>query len=322
MHEANRTPRWSEPTDRVLRKSGWYPQRSVPTVTWESILRERGGFVAHEAAQRFLAEFGGLHNDGWPAGPDTAKSPFRVDPLRAQWDRATFHRYSTEAGVSLYPVGQANNRTSYLAVAENGAVYLGEEEIRLLAPSGDEALDRLVGTRCSGSQPGEVTWVARPVRNLLGDEAVAGDGGDSSRWSEATSRTLRRAGWYPGRAVPVDTWEKILHDADGGFRMPDAARTFLAEFGGVALDREDLASVGGRGRDFQIDPLLAKWDFEIFEEMSEEVENYLYPLGMTDRGNFYLSMTEGGEVYVGMDYPNLLADNGHEAMRKLIEGLG
>jgi hypothetical protein len=54
--------RWSAETDRVLRRAGWYPGRSVCTAEWENTLREHGGFEMHEAARRFLAEFGGLES--------------------------------------------------------------------------------------------------------------------------------------------------------------------------------------------------------------------------------------------------------------------
>lgn len=71
---------WSQETERVLRRAGWQPCRSVRTDTWEHILRERGGFVAHEAARRFLAEFGGLVTYGWPAGYSVPRT-FFVDAL-------------------------------------------------------------------------------------------------------------------------------------------------------------------------------------------------------------------------------------------------
>ena len=59
---------WSSPTEEVLRRAGWRRGgRSVPTDSWEAILGERGSFVAHDAARRFLSEFGGLVTYGWPA---------------------------------------------------------------------------------------------------------------------------------------------------------------------------------------------------------------------------------------------------------------
>src|SRR5687768_9853466 len=99
--------RWSAETDQVLRRAGWRPGRSVPTATWEWILRERGCFEIHEAARRFLGEFGGLVIYGLPADSITTQSAIRLDPLKAEWDDETFVRISDEAGTHLYPVGQA-----------------------------------------------------------------------------------------------------------------------------------------------------------------------------------------------------------------------
>ncbi len=298
-----------------MRKSGWYPGRSVPTVTWESILREHGGFEIHESGRQFLAEFGGLDNEGWPPGPITAQSPFRLDPLTAEWDEETFARLSEEAGADLYPVGQANRRTSYLGVAADGAVYIGKDRARLLARTPAEALEQLVETRCTDAPLPLVPVEPPPVRNLRGHQELSTDTGQ--RWSAETGQVLQAAGWYPGRSVPTATWESILREHDG-FEIHEAAQQFLAEFGALAVERGQ--NWPKAWREFRLDPLLAKWDHEIFEVLSEEVGADLYPLGMADRRNQYLGMAPHGKVYVGMDYVSLLADTGDKAIEKLIEG--
>lgn len=136
--------RWSAETDRVLRAAGWYPGRSVPTEQWESTLREHGGFEIHPAARRFLAEFGGLAVDQEGPGVTMARAPFRLDPLAAEWDDEIFDVLSEEAGVPLYPIGDAMRRNSYLGIAPNGAVYIGMDSVALLAETPDEALRKLV----------------------------------------------------------------------------------------------------------------------------------------------------------------------------------
>ncbi|MFI6852254.1 SUKH-3 domain-containing protein [Streptomyces sp. NPDC050416] len=98
---------WSPRTEEVLRRAGWRPGRSVPTDTWESILRERGSFVDHDAARRFLSEFGGLMTYGWPADPITTSSAVRFDPSVAGWHGERFGRASREAGAPLYAVWTA-----------------------------------------------------------------------------------------------------------------------------------------------------------------------------------------------------------------------
>lgn len=128
----------------MLREAGWLPGRSVSTTEWESTLRERGGFEIHHAARRFLAEFGGLLIDVHGPGKTMGKAPVRLDPLAAEWEDEIFDVLSEEAGASLYPVGETDRRNNYLGIAPSGAVYIGMDSVRLLADTGDEALEKLI----------------------------------------------------------------------------------------------------------------------------------------------------------------------------------
>ncbi|MFI9768216.1 SUKH-3 domain-containing protein [Streptomyces sp. NPDC052415] len=136
--------RWSAETDRVLRRAGWYPGRSVCTAEWENTLREHGGFEMHEAARRFLAEFGGLESTERGPGKTMARMGFTFDPTVAEWDDEIFDVLSGQAGVDLYPIGSADRRNNYLGIASNGAVYVGMDSVTLLAETADEALEKLV----------------------------------------------------------------------------------------------------------------------------------------------------------------------------------
>ncbi|MFH8613253.1 SUKH-3 domain-containing protein [Streptomyces sp. NPDC018029] len=146
---------------------------------------------------------------------------------------------------------------------------------------------------------------------------------DTSRasrlWSAETDRVLRAAGWYPGRTVPTAEWERVLHE-HGGFEIHEAARLFLAEFGGLACEERGPGRTMAR-MGFRLDPLAAEWDDEIFDVLSEEAGAYLYPVGEADRRNSYLGIAPDGKVYIGMDSVTLLADTGDEALEKLIEGI-
>lgn len=302
--------RWSMETDRVLRRAGWQPGRSVATETWEELLRERGFFLFHfhEAARRFLAEFGGLVTYGWPADAVATRSAVRFDPLTAEWDEAAFARLSEKAGTPLCPVGRADNGNSYLAMAEDGALYLAREDVEQLADSADRGLDVLVRSQAAVAD----LWAPRtPVRaHAFWDRVgVVAVGEDTDR------RVLRAAGWYPGRSVPTATWESVLR-LHGEFEIHEAARRFLAEFGGVGIPfREPWDSMPWG--EFRLDPLLALWDEEIFDDLSEQAGTYLYPIGMVDRRNQYLGIAEDGAVYVGMDSIALLAPTPDEAMQRL-----
>ncbi|MDN3024790.1 SUKH-3 domain-containing protein [Streptomyces sp. S.PB5] len=307
--------RWSSETDGVLRRAGWQQGRSVATETWEAILRERGSFVLHEAARRFLAEFGGLVTYGWPADSAVTQSAVRFDPLAAEWDQETFARLSEKAGTPLCPVGRADSGNSYLGVAENGALYLAREDVEQLADSADRGLEVLVRSQATmadlwtpGTPSGSHAFWDRVV-------TVSAGGDEGGRWPEETDRVLRAAGWYPGRSVPTATWESVLL-LHGEFEIHEAARRFLAEFGGVGVPfREPWDSMPWG--EFRLDPLMALWDDEIFDDLSEQAGTYLYPVGMVDRRNQYLGIAETGEVYVGMDSVALLAPTPDEAMQRL-----
>ncbi|GAB2862060.1 hypothetical protein GCM10027074_31710 [Streptomyces deserti] len=69
--------------------------------------------------------------------------------------------------------------------------------------------------------------------------------------------------------------------------------------------------------EFRLDPLLARWDAEILDDLGEQAGVDLYPIGMTDRRNQYLAMAEDGAVYAGMDTVSLLAPTPDEALKKL-----
>ncbi|MET7319988.1 SUKH-3 domain-containing protein [Streptomyces sp. NPDC005549] len=300
MSEENRE--WSPGTEDVLRRAGWRPGRTVPTETWEALLRERGPYEAHDAARRFLAEFGGLTTYGWPADSVTTSSAIRFDPLRAAWQDERFARAGLQMGVSLCPVGTANEGASLLGLGEDGALYLIRDGIERL-----NGLDHLVqaqGTRSDLWAPAEPTHQNGFWQRLRG----LGEGSD-------TDRVLRAGGWSPGWSVPTGTWEAVLMQT-GEFEMHEAARRFLAEFGALGVPHS-----GPNGSapwiEFSLDPLLAIWDAEIIEALADQAGVDLYPLGMRDRGNQYLTMADDGAVYAGMDDVWLLAPAPDEALTRL-----
>lgn len=310
------TPPWSSQTESVLRRAGRQPGRSVPTATWEALLRERGSFVAHEAARNFLSAVGGLVTYGWPSDTILTSSAIRFDPLVAEWQDERFARASREAGTLLYPVGTADEGRSLLGLSEGRALYLVRDRAELLAVGTEQGLDRLVETQ--GAQP--ALWrPGRPAAEHAFWRRIhtVATGGPSAgrRWSEETDRALRAAGWFPDRSVPTETWESILFQA-GGFEMHDAARRFLAEFGAVRMPYRDPWN-SMPWREFSLDPLLAFWDVEIIEGLAEQAGVDLYPIGMRDRRNAHLTMAADGSVYEGMDQVWLLAPTPDQAIERL-----
>ncbi len=119
--------------------------------------------------------------------------------------------------------------------------------------------------------------------------------------------------------MPTAEWERALHE-HGGFEIHEAARLFLAEFGGPASEERGPGRTMAR-TGFRLDPLAAERDDEIFDVLSEQAGAHLYPVGEADRRNTYPGIAPDGRFYVGMDSVTLLAATGDEALEKLIEGI-
>ncbi|MCM2427774.1 SUKH-3 domain-containing protein [Streptomyces sp. RKAG337] len=319
MTDESRPAGWSDLTYHVMRCTGWHPGRSVPVDIKERALRERGGwFEIHDAARRFLAEFGWLGTDTWTPGPTMPQSPFRFDPGLAEGERETFARLSEQAGTYLYPIGHADSGDNYLGMAADGAVYIGKDSVERLADTAHAAIEILVMERQTDAPLPFVLAGDHLVLPHTAEHDLSAEIG--TRWSAETDRVLRLAGWYPGRSVPTADWERILHEADEDFEMHEAARRFLTEFGGLAINVNGPGRAAGRSP-FGLDPLVATWDYEIFDVLSEEAGTYLYPIGDASRGNFYLGMAADGAVYAGKDNVSLLADTPDGALENLIVGI-
>lgn len=137
------------------------------------------------------------------------------------------------------------------------------------------------------------------------------------RFSDEVERVLRAAGWQPGRQVDTTAWRRDLEST--GFRMHEAAERFLAEFGGLKVD------IRGRGisvarEPFEFDPMLADGEDDRFTEWGEDIGETLFPIGVLDQGQFFLGISESGEVYL---VTNWLASFGvvPEALERLILGI-
>ncbi|MGW6444649.1 SUKH-3 domain-containing protein [Lentzea sp. NPDC055074] len=120
----------------------------------------------------------------------------------------------------------------------------------------------------------------------------------TARFSEESERTLRSAGWYPGRTVDTEAWRAPLEKS--GFVFPEVVVRFLAEFNGLSFP--DNGSGISRAREpFEFDPLLAKGEEDRYSECGAEIGRVMAPLGELDRGRFFLGMDDRGAIYVVTD---------------------
>jgi hypothetical protein len=108
-------------------------------------------------------------------------------------------------------------------------------------------------------------------------------------------RVLREAGWSSDRQVDADPWLTAF-EAEG-LQRHEAVSSFLAEFGGIAVN---ISGPGiSRAREpFEFDPMLCLGEGDRFLEWGEEIERSIFPVGVHDGGRFFLGIDELGELYL------------------------
>lgn len=109
--------------DEELRSAGWEPGRAIDVDRWRVGL-EVDGFVFHDAAIRFLSEFGGLDVRIRGTGVDHAREPFELDPTLCSGDSDRFEDWSNSVGTCFAPVGVVNYGHAFLAIDEDGILYV------------------------------------------------------------------------------------------------------------------------------------------------------------------------------------------------------
>ncbi|MCX9189909.1 hypothetical protein C3Y87_00425 [Carbonactinospora thermoautotrophica] len=160
--------RFPEQVAAVLREAGWAPGRRDEErarrwglelsayASWDG--RQHTFFAAaHDA----LAEFGGLAVKQSGPGAEVARSPFTLDPTRALHTAGTLAEFGRLLGTRLFPLGEEDDGTAYLAIDEGGRVFaLDHAGEWYLGASIDEALVTLVTGRRPARVREDGTWAA------------------------------------------------------------------------------------------------------------------------------------------------------------------
>ena len=97
--------------DETLRAAGWQPGRRVPVQQWRETLEATGLVRMHEAAERFLTEFGGLDVQISGPGITCARTPFNFDPELAVGEEDRFTDWSSTVGRDIFPIGELDEGT-------------------------------------------------------------------------------------------------------------------------------------------------------------------------------------------------------------------
>ena len=112
-----------EEADRALRSAGWMPGRRIDVAGWRVALL-RSGFPVHRAAEEFLAEFGGLSFDDMGPGVSRAREALVFDPLLAIGEEDRFAAWGKRIDRELCPIGELDGGRFFLAIDEDGMIYL------------------------------------------------------------------------------------------------------------------------------------------------------------------------------------------------------
>ena len=141
----------SRPSPRllsVLQDAGWSPSRDVSQQAekWLNELCERGRFPRLEVARAILGSFGGLHLQPSGHGEDFAPGPIDFDPLLAIGEEDRFQRFE-EGKRKLFPLGEVDNGHAFLAVDDEGHLYVVGDELMAMGDSLEEGLSNLIHGR-------------------------------------------------------------------------------------------------------------------------------------------------------------------------------
>ncbi|MFI9175914.1 SUKH-3 domain-containing protein [Streptomyces lincolnensis] len=133
---------WSPEVLEVLEASGWTPGRRVDTAGWRSTFGAVG-IVMHDAAERFLEEFGGLTVSIGGSGINRAREPFEFDPERAWGEDDRFSEWSDALGRGLFPIGELDHGRFFLGIDEGSEICLVETWVASFGPM-PQALENLI----------------------------------------------------------------------------------------------------------------------------------------------------------------------------------
>jgi hypothetical protein len=164
----------------------------------------------------------------------------------------------------------------------------------------------------------QARWRPGWPENMPVDQAWVEAEAASLRETGAVEETLRAAGWWPGRSVPVQPWREML-EATGLVRMHEAAELFLSEFGGLDVQ------ISGPGINvaktpFHFDPEQVAGEEDRFADWNVTLGRDIFPIGELDQGRFFLGVDKDGEIHLVETWVATFG-RAQEALEKLILGV-
>lgn len=111
---------------------------------------------------------------------------------------------------------------------------------------------------------------------------------------------LTQAGWTNERNVNIDSIEKIFKDKS--IDMPQKIRAFLQQYGMLEIKFKRKMQDIDIDEVIEFNPIKAignNLDSEYFRDIFDEydIDDIVYPIGIANRGNLLMLMTESGIFY-------------------------
>ena len=116
----------------------------------------------------------------------------------------------------------------------------------------------------------------------------------------------------------MERWRRELEGPGGFVRFP-AATAALAEFGGLRVEQGGAGVTSAR-ETFELDPTLAVGEADRFARFESIVGRRLYPLGEAGGGQYFLAISEDGQVFGVGDSIFDIGRTISEAIENLIVG--
>lgn len=111
---------------------------------------------------------------------------------------------------------------------------------------------------------------------------------------------LMQAGWTNERNVNIDSIEKIFKEKS--IDMPQKIRAFLQQYGMLEIKFKRKMQAIDIDEVIEFNPIKAignNLDSEYFRDIFDEydIDDIVYPIGIANRGNLLMLMTESGTFY-------------------------
>ena len=111
---------------------------------------------------------------------------------------------------------------------------------------------------------------------------------------------LMQAGWTNERNVNIDSIEKIFKEKS--IDMPQKIRAFLKQYGMLEIKFQRKMQAIDIDEVIEFNPIKAignNLDSEYFRGIFDEydIDDVVYPIGIANRGNLLMLMTESGTFY-------------------------